>query len=158
MENDRERWIHQAIELAAENVRTRQGGPFGALVVRNNELIATGVNRVTASNDPTAHAEVNAIRAACQKLSTFQLQDCDLYTSCEPCPMCLGSIYWAHLRGYYFACTRDSAASAGFDDSFIYSQLHLRPDLRTIPGHCLTVSKAEAPFVEWAQSIQKIRY
>lgn len=158
MLTEHEHWIHQAIELAAENVRKGEGGPFGALVVKNNELISTGVNRVTMSNDPTAHAEVTAIRAACEKLGSFHLQECDLYTSCEPCPMCLGSMYWAHIRSYYFACTRDSAAEAGFDDSFIYDQLHLKPEQRTIPGHCLSVAKGEAPFVEWAQSLQKIRY
>lgn len=158
MDNNHDRWIHEAISLAAENVRSGHGGPFGALVVKDDKLIATGVNLVTASHDPTAHAEVNAIRAACQTLQSFQLHGCDLYTSCEPCPMCLGAIFWARPNGYYFARTRDSAAEAGFDDEFIYAQLHLKPDARTIPGHCLNVSKGDAPFVEWAQSIQKIRY
>lgn len=154
----REEWMKQAIALATENVRNGRGGPFGALIVRNDEVIATGVNIVTATHDPTAHAEITAIRAACQKLQSFQLEDCELYASCEPCPMCLGAIYWARPRAYYFACTRESAAQAGFDDSFIYNELHLKPEHRTIAGHCMAVDKSTAPFVEWAQSIQKIQY
>ena len=153
-----EQWIHEAVRMAEENVRHVRGGPFAAIVVRQDQLISTGVNEVTTQNDPTAHAEVMAIRAACAKLGTHQLQDCELYTSCEPCPMCLGAIYWSRLRGYYFACTRDSAATAGFDDAFIYDQLHLKPESRTIPGHCMPVARSEAPFVEWAQSVQRIRY
>ncbi len=158
METDHERWMHEAIALAAENVQSGQGGPFGALVVKDNQLIATGVNRVTLAHDPTGHAEMNAIRAACLKLGSFQLTGCNLYTSCEPCPMCLGAIYWARPQAYYFAGTRDSAAQAGFDDSYIYDELHLKPDARSIPGYQVGISKAEIPFVEWAQSIQKIRY
>lgn len=156
--NNHEQWIHQAVELAASNVREGRGGPFGALVVKDGEVIGTGVNLVTASHDPTAHAEINAIRVACQHLQSFELTGCDLYTSCEPCPMCLSAIYWARPRAYYFACTRDSAAEAGFDDAYIYDELHLRPDERAIPGHCLTALKSEEPFVEWAQTVQKIRY
>lgn len=150
--------MKQAIALAVENVKAGAGGPFGALVVRGDELIATGVNLVTAQHDPTAHAEVVAIRNACRVLGAFQLDRCDLYTSCEPCPMCLGAIYWARPHAYYFACTRESAAQAGFDDEFIYGELHLAPERRTIPGHCLAVSDGDAPFVEWAQSLQKVRY
>ena len=154
----REEWMKQAIALAVENVREGRGGPFGALVVKDGGVIATGVNTVTAAYDPTAHAEIMAIRAACQKLQTFQLDGCELYASCEPCPMCLGAIYWARPKAYYFACTRESAAEAGFDDAYIYNELHLRPQDRTIPGHCLGADKASVPFVEWAQSIGKIRY
>ena len=127
-------------------------------MVRGGELIATGLNLVTANHDPTAHAEVMAIRAACQKLGTFQLEGCDLYASCEPCPMCLSAVYWARLRSYYFSCTRESASEAGFDDDFIYRELHLEPELRAIPGHCLKTQGSDVPFVEWAQSLQKIRY
>ena len=152
------KWMRQAIALAVENVQKAVGGPFGALVVRGNELIATGVNLVTANHDPTAHAEVMAIRAACRRLETFQLGGCDLYASCEPCPMCLAAIYWARPHSYYFACTRESAAEAGFDDDFIYRELHLEPERRSIPGHCLKTNGSDAPFVEWAQSLQKIRY
>jgi guanine deaminase len=153
-----EKWIQQVISLAVENVRKATGGPFAALIVRGDELIATGVNLVTASHDPTAHAEVMAIRNACQKLGVFQLAGCDLYASCEPCPMCLGAIYWARPRSYYFACTRESAAAAGFDDDFIYRELSLTPEKRSIPGHCMPTNHGNAPFIEWAQSIQKIRY
>jgi guanine deaminase len=158
MGNAHEEWMRQAIALAVENVQKGRGGPFGAVVVKDNQVIATGVNSVTAMHDPTAHAEVLAIRNACAKLKAFQLTDCDLYSSCEPCPMCLGAIYWARPRAYYFACTRESAAEAGFDDSYIYEQLTLKPEQRSIPGHCVTIDRASAPFVEWAQSVQKIRY
>ena len=150
--------MKKAVSLAVENVQSGHGGPFGALVVRNNEVIATGTNIVTATHDPTAHAEIVALRAACQKLQSFQLDGCELYSSCEPCPMCLGAIYWARPRAYYFACTRESAAQAGFDDAYIYQELQLKPEQRSIPGHCLPTEKASAPFVEWAQSIQKIQY
>lgn len=150
--------MRQAIALAVENVREGRGGPFGAVVVKDNELVATGVNLVTSAYDPTAHAEIVAIRAACQRLSQHQLVGCELYTSCEPCPMCLGAIFWARPKAYYFACTKESAAQAGFDDAFIYSQLHLTPAERHIPGHCLLPGEGSAPFIEWAQSIQKIQY
>jgi guanine deaminase len=158
IENQHSRWVKEAVTLAVQNVQSGHGGPFGALVVRGDELIASGVNEVTRLRDPTAHAEVMAIRAACQKLGSFQLTGCALYCSCEPCPMCLGAIYWARPQGYYFACTRESAAEAGFDDDFIYSELHLKPESRTIPGHCMTSDRSTAPFVEWAQSIHRIRY
>ena len=114
MANQHEIFLKQAIDLAVDNVRSGLGGPFGALVVKEGQVIATGTNRVTASNDPTAHAEVMAIRAACQKLGGFQLDGCDLYTSCEPCPMCLGAIYWARVRAFYFAGNKDDAARAQF--------------------------------------------
>ena len=158
MSDFRHEWMRQAIDLAVENVREARGGPFGAVVVKDGQVIATGVNSVTATFDPTAHAEVVAIRAACRQLSEHQLVGCELYSSCEPCPMCLGAIYWARPKAYYFACTRESAAQAGFDDAFIYNQLQLDPEQRAIPGHCLIMDKGTAPFIEWAQSIQKIRY
>ena len=158
MQSDSKQWIDRAISLALENVRGGQGGPFGALVVKQDRLIATGVNSVTIAQDPTAHAEVMAIRAACKALGSHQLQGCELYISCEPCPMCLGAIYWARPKAYYFACTRESAASAGFEDAYIYDQLHLKPEQRRIPGHCMAVVNEMQPFVEWAQSIEKIRY
>lgn len=153
-----QKWIEQAITIAVDNVKQGLGGPFGAVVARGDELIATGANLVTSQHDPTAHAEVVAIRNACQKLGVFQLDECDLYTSCEPCPMCLGAIYWARPRAYWFAGTRESAAEAGFDDDFIYRELNLDHKKRSIRGHCLAVDRSQAPFVEWAQSIQKIRY
>ena len=146
------------MKLAIQNVQSGSGGPFGALIIKDGSIVATGVNSVTAANDPTAHAEVSAIRAACQALGTFQLEGCELYATCEPCPMCLGAIYWARLSAFYYACTRENAAEAGFDDSFIYDQLPLRPDRRAIKGHCVLVDSPLAPFVEWAQSTQKIEY
>src|SRR5689334_16012360 len=117
--------MQRAIELSLENVRSGAGGPFAALVVRNGSVVATGTNQVTAAQDPTAHAEVVAIRSACQALHNFQLSDCELYTTCEPCPMCMGAIYWARLARVYYANTRDDAARIGFDDTLIYNQLVL---------------------------------
>ena len=153
-----ERWLHQAVALATENVRSERGGPFGAVVVRDDLLIATGVNVVTASNDPTAHAEVMAIRAACRALGAFQLEGCELYASCEPCPMCLGAIYWARVRRFHFACTRHSAAEAGFDDEFIYSELDLAANQRSIPGLYVEMVDALQPFIEWTRSSRKVPY
>ncbi len=147
-----------AIKLAVQNVQCGRGGPFGALVVKDGSIIATGVNTVTLTNDPTAHAEVAAIRAACEALGEFQLEGCELYASCEPCPMCLGAIYWARLSAYYFACTRADATEAGFDDELIHKQLHLPQGERSIRGNCVLVQSPLAPFVEWAQSTQKLRY
>ena len=158
MQTSKEAWIKAAIKLAVENVQSGRGGPFGALIVKEGNIVATGVNSVTASNDPTAHAEVNAIRTACHALGSFELEDCELYTSCEPCPMCLSAIYWSRLKRFHYACTRENAAEAGFDDAFIYDQLHLRPDRRAIPGHCILVETPLAPFIEWAQSTQKLHY
>src|SRR5579872_3632306 len=113
----------RAIALAIENVRSGGGGPFAAVIVKDGRVVGEGTNRVTSSNDPTAHAEVVAIRAACHAMGTFQLDGCDVYTTCEPCPMCLGAIYWARPGKVYFACTAADAAAAGFDDAFIYEQL-----------------------------------
>ena len=150
--------MHQAIRLAVENVQWGRGGPFGALIVKGGEIVATGVNLVTATNDPTAHAEIVAIRAACQKLGSFQLTGCELYTSCEPCPMCLGSLYWARPDVYYYSCSREAAAAGGFDDAFIYNELALAPGQRLIAGHCLLPSAGDKPFVEWADSLKKVPY
>lgn len=150
--------MEKAIQLAIDNVRTERGGPFGALVVRNNELVATGVNLVTGANDPTAHAEIVAIRAACEKLGTFQLADCEIYTSCEPCPMCLGAIYWARPKQFYYASNRRAAASAGFDDAFIYDEFNLAPEQRSIPGHCISPELGRKPFEEWARASEKVQY
>src|SRR5258706_6065734 len=120
-------YMARAIELAIENVRSGRGGPFGAVIVKDDRILATGANQVTSTNDPTAHAEVVAIRAACAALGTFQLDGCDIYTTCEPCPMCFGAIYWARPRCVYYGATAADAAAAGFDDAFIYSQLALGP-------------------------------
>lgn len=121
-EKDKE-FIKRAIELSKKGMDNNAGGPFGALVVKDNEIIAEGFNKVTSSNDPTAHAEVVAIREACEKLNSFQLEDCVIYTSCEPCPMCLGAIYWARPKAVYYACTKEDAAEIGFDDQFIYEEI-----------------------------------
>jgi guanine deaminase len=151
-------WMRQAIDLAVENVRSGNGGPFGALVVKDGQLIATGVNTVTSSNDPTAHAEVMAIRSACQILGSFQLSGCEIYTSCEPCPMCLGAIYWARAERFYFACSREDAAANGFDDAFIYNELHHPPEERTISGHHLNNEECLLPFEQWRLSQAKVPY
>jgi len=154
---DRKIFMRKAIELAVENVR-QGGGPFGAVITRNGEIVATGVNRVTARHDPTAHAEISAIRAACEKLNTFDLSGCEIYTSCEPCPMCLGAIYWAHLDKIYYGCNKDDAAAAGFDDSFIYNELSLSPDRRNKPAEILLPEEAIEAFRAWNVKTDKIAY
>ena len=151
-------FMERAIELAIENVRSGRGGPFGAVVVRGGEIAGTGVNSVTASNDPTAHAEVMAIREACRQLGAFQLSGCDLYTSCEPCPMCLGAIYWARLDRVFYGGTRDDAAQAGFDDAFIYDQLCSGLVTRSMPMEPLMRAEAIEAFREWERSGLKIPY
>ncbi|MGH9721073.1 MAG: nucleoside deaminase [Bryobacteraceae bacterium] len=150
--------MRQAIALAIENVRQAGGGPFGALVARGGKVVATGVNRVTTTNDPTAHAEVVAIREACRALGEFQLTGCEIYTTCEPCPMCLGAIYWARPDRVYFACTRRDAAEAGFDDSFIYEQVAADVAQRTIPMVPLLRDEAQAIFRDWKQKSGKVPY
>lgn len=150
--------MRQAIELAIQNVRSQRGGPFGALVVKDGELVAHGVNSVTASNDPTAHAEMTAIRSACRELASFQLSGCELYTSCEPCPMCLGAIYWARPERFYFACRREDARACGFDDAFIYNELARTPEERTISGQPLLREEGLAAFEEWMKSGGKVSY
>ena len=151
-------FMQRAIALAIENVRLGRGGPFGAVVVKNGTIIAEGANGVTSTNDPTAHAEMTAIRAACRVLGDFQLAGCDIYTSCEPCPMCLGAIYWARPARVFFACTAGDAAAAGFDDSFIYQQLWLPPDQRKIPMAPLMREEALATFRAWKEQSDKIPY
>jgi len=148
----------RAIELSVENVRSGRGGPFAAVVVRNGEVLAEGTNQVTQSLDPTAHAEIVAIRAACREVGNFQLTDCELYTTCEPCPMCMGAIYWARLARVYYANTREDAARIGFDDSFIYDQLALSPASRKIEMVPMMRDQALGAFREWENSQTKIRY
>ena len=150
-------WIRQAVALAVDNARTG-GGPFGAVVVKDGQVIATGVNRVTSSNDPTAHAEMVAIRGACQALGRFQLTGCVIYSSCEPCPMCLGAIFWARPDGYYFAATREAASQAGFDDEQIYRELTLKPEERSVRGSRMALDEASRPFEEWARNPNKLAY
>lgn len=151
------RYLQQAVELAIENVRCN-GGPYGALIVKQGEIIAACANGVTRDLDPTAHAEVLAIRHACRNLQDYQLTGCVLYTSCEPCPMCLGAIYWARLESVYYACSRDDAAAAGFDDRFIYEQIALLPGRRSIPMHYLELADAGLPFNVWQQNVAKKLY
>ncbi len=150
-------YMRHAIRLAVENVRNG-GGPFGAVIVKNDEVIATGVNRVTANHDPTAHAEVSAIRAACERLQTFQLDGCEIYSSCEPCPMCLGAIYWAHIDRLCYGCNQFDAADAGFDDSFIYKELELDKSQRRLKTEELLSDEAKAAFEEWKQNTSKTEY
>jgi guanine deaminase len=151
-------FMQLAIRLATENVRSGVGGPFGAVVARNGEIVATGVNRVTANNDPTAHAEVNAIREACKALGTFQLPGCVLYTSCEPCPMCLGAIYWVRLDSVYFGNTCHDAAEAGFDDSHIYEEMKVERSQRKVPMLRLLPDRAIESFRLWMEHQSKIAY
>ena len=153
-----EQFMLRAIALSVRNVSDGVGGPFGAVVVKDGEVIAEGANAVTSSNDPTAHAEIVAMRAACQKLGLFQLTGCDLYTSCEPCPMCLGAIYWARLDRVFYANCRADAAAIGFDDDLIYSEMPLAVDLRKIPMRQLLRDEAHAAFLEWKRSQGKITY
>lgn len=150
-------FLQQAIELALDNVR-RNGGPFGALVVKDGIVIATGANQVARTNDPTAHAEVVAIREACRVLGDFQLAGCDIYSSCEPCPMCLGAIYWARPARVYFAATQTDAAMAGFDDAHIYRQIAVPPEQRTIPMIHVKSGESSRPFQEWTSRQGKVEY
>jgi guanine deaminase len=156
--NNHEYFMRQAIKLAQENIHTGEGGPFGAIVVKDGVIIGRGANKVTSENDPTAHAEVMAIRDACRNLNSFQLEGCIIYSSCEPCPMCLGAIYWSRPEKLYFAASRQDAARAGFDDSYIYQQVALDYDQRDInTGHILQI-EAIAVFDEWVVSERKTPY
>jgi guanine deaminase len=150
-------FVKQAIELAVENVR-RDGGPFAALVVKDGRVIATGCNQVTRTNDPTAHAEIVAIREACRVLGHFQLSGCDIYSSCEPCPMCLGAIFWARPARVLFAATHDDASAAGFDDSFIYRQIQVPHARRSIPMIHVPGEQSNRPFEEWLSRPGRVRY
>ncbi|HVA95428.1 MAG TPA: nucleoside deaminase [Candidatus Dormibacteraeota bacterium] len=151
-------FMQEAIRQAVENVRSGRGGPFGAVVVKDGRAIATGVNSVTCDNDPTAHAEVMAIRQACRTLGTFQLTGCEIFTSCEPCPMCLGAIYWARADRIYYAATAKDAADAGFDDSFIYEELARACSERRIPLQSMMHDEGLEAFREWKQKQDRIPY
>ncbi len=155
---DHARFLQQAIDLATENVQSGRGGPFGAVIVRDGVVLATGVNQVTATNDPTAHAEVTAIRAACASISAFELRGATLYSSCEPCPMCLTAILWARLDALYFGSTAQDAAAAGFDDSFFYAQVRLATADRELPTTNLLRQEALAPFLAWRNFPARIKY
>ena len=152
------KFMTRAIELAREGVDRNEGGPFGCVIVRNGEIVGEGNNRVTSTNDPTAHAEVVAIRDACSKLGTFQLDGCVVYTSCEPCPMCLGAIYWSRPAGIFYAGTREDAAAAGFDDEHFYSEIEKSNVDREIKMENMLRGEAQAAFAEWLAKIDKTEY
>lgn len=151
-------FMREAIRLSLENVTSGNGGPFGAVIVKDGEIIARGVNEVTNSNDPTAHAEVVAIRNACKSLGSFQLDDCEIYCSCEPCPMCLGAIYWARPAKIYYANTKQDAAKINFDDDFIYQEIELPVNKRKLPTIQLLRDEAQSAFKEWINSTKKTEY
>lgn len=153
----KEELMREAIRLSVENVKNG-GGPFGAVIARDGEIVATGVNRVTADCDSTAHAEVNAIRAACKALGRFELSGCEIYTSCEPCPMCLGAIYWAHLDRMYYGNDKNDAARIGFDDAFIYKEISLSPLQRRLVSLRLLPEEAAKAFSDWEGKEDKTRY
>ena len=151
------KFMRKAIALSVDNIKNG-GGPFGAVIVKDGKIIATGVNRVTANTDPTAHAEVNAIRKAARKLRTFDLAGCDIYTSCEPCPMCLGAVYWAHIDKMFYGNSKSDAKNIGFDDSFIYDEIDLRPENRQVKTVQKLPEEAIKAFEAWTLSVDKVNY
>ena len=156
-EQDKE-FMRRAFELAQTGIDSNDGGPFGAVVVRDGEIVGEGCNRVTSTNDPTAHAEVVAIREACKNLNSFQLDGCTIYTSCEPCPMCLGAIYWARPALMYYACSREDAANAGFDDDFIYEEIALPIEQRRIKTVNFLRDEGLRVFENWTEKPDKVEY
>jgi guanine deaminase len=156
--DNRKKFMEEAINLAKQNLKHKNGGPFGAVVVKDGKIIGRGVNSVTTQNDPTAHAEVNAIREACSTINSFQLDDCEIYSSCEPCPMCLGAIYWARPKKFYYAATREDAARAGFDDSEIYREIQLPIQQRKIPSEQIMETEANQVFITWVNLEHKVEY
>jgi tRNA(Arg) A34 adenosine deaminase TadA len=148
----------EAIQLSIEKMEAGEGGPFGAVIVKGSKVVGRGWNRVTSSNDPTAHAEVMAIRNACQQLGTFNLSGCEIYASCEPCPMCLSAIYWARLDKLYFAATRDDAADAGFDDEFLYREVSKPWKTRALPSEQMLSDEARAAFAQWKSKADRTAY
>src|SRR4051812_13895862 len=153
-----EKFMLEAIQLSHYGMSNDEGGPFGCVVVKGDEIVGRGNNKVSSTNDPTAHAEITAIRDACKNLGTFQLDDCEIYTSCEPCPMCLGAIYWARPKKVYYANTRSDAAEIGFDDSLIYNELVLPLEQRKIAIECIGRDDAIKVFQEWSKKTDKVEY
>lgn len=151
-------YLRQAIELSKQGVLSNEGGPFGAIIVKDDVVIGRGFNRVTSSSDPTAHAEIVAIRDACQHLNSFQLEHCTIYSSCEPCPMCLGAIYWARPSRLVFACTRQDAASIGFDDDFIYNEINVSHKNRKIITENLLREEGYEIMKQWLQKSDRLEY
>jgi guanine deaminase len=158
MQDNHKKFMLEAIRLSQEGMEKGAGGPFGCVIVKDGEIVGSGHNRVTSTNDPTAHAEVVAIRDACARLGTFQLNDCTVYTSCEPCPMCLGAIYWARPDKIYFANSRKDAASINFDDDFIYQEIGMPVDARSIPSEQLLREEGYEVFKLWADNGDKTLY
>jgi guanine deaminase len=156
--NTAEKFMRRAIELSRQHMQAGHGGPFGAVVVRDGKIIGEGWNSVTSSYDPTAHAEVMAIRRACEAMQNFDLSDCEIYTSCEPCPMCLAAIYWARIGAIYQANTRDDAAAIEFDDAYLYRELLKPLDQRDVPVRQLLRDEAQVVFREWTQKSDRIEY
>lgn len=154
----RSTYMMRAIELARKSIHEKNGGPFGCVIVKNGRIIGEGFNRVTIDSDPTAHAEIVAIRNACSKLNDFQLTDCEIYTTCEPCPMCLGAIYWARPKAIYYGANRHDAAEAGFDDDFIYQELETEPVDRKIEMSPLERAEALSLFEDWKRKEDKTDY
>jgi len=148
----------EAIRLSRYGMESQEGGPFGCVIVQNNQIVGHGNNHVTSSNDPTAHAEITAIRDACSKLKTYELLECELYSSCEPCPMCLGAIYWAGIKKIYFACSRQDADAIGYSDDFIYQEVPKDPRLRSIPGEQSMRDEALEVFKDWMKNPDRIVY
>ena len=153
----KEEFMKRAVSLALESVKNG-GGPFGAVIVKDGRVVAEGANRVTLNNDPTAHAEVCAIRNACMNLNTFQLDGCEIYSSCEPCPMCLGAIYWAHIDKLYYGCNQKDAAAVGFSDEFIYKEIELDPSQRKLKTQELLPEEAARVFDAWREKEDKVEY
>jgi guanine deaminase len=153
-----ELFLRRAIALSRENLRAGDGGPFGAVIVRDGQIVSEGRNQVIATNDPTAHAEIVAIRGACRRLGTFSLAGCEIYTSCEPCPMCFGAVAWARLERIYYAATRLDAAAGGFDDSLLYEEIMRPPEQRAIPARQLFAAEARQVFAEWMTHPDKVLY
>ena len=151
-------FMAEAVRLARKGMNANEGGPFGAVVVKDGKIIARGNNKVASSNDPTAHAEIVAIREACKKLKSFQLEGCEIYTSCEPCPMCMGAIYWARPKIVFYACDKQDAAEANFDDQFIYEEIDTKAALRKIPFIQLDKKEAKKVFLEWIDKEDKTVY
>ena len=158
MKDDHEAFMRRAIELARQGVENDLGGPFGCVIVRDGEVVGEGCNEVTSTNDPTAHAEITAIRAACRKLNSYQLTGCTVYTSCEPCPMCLGAIYWARPSAIYFAGTHEDAAAAGFDDELFYDEMDRPNDERQLKLQPMLRSEVQAVFEQWVAKSDKVEY
>lgn len=158
MSKSSEKFMMEAISLSKENIKNATGGPFGAVIVKNGEIISRESNQVTTHNDPTAHAEIEAIRAACKKLKSFSLEGCEIYTSCEPCPMCLSAIYWARIDKIYFANSREDAAELNFDDEFLYREINKANHNRKIPMVQMLREEAIKVFSDWKQKEDKIHY